>query len=161
MRRRDPRCGSRRPSLAAPCRSPWRAGTEHRRAAGASCRPAGATGRTRPGYREAQRRHRRTPAMSDKPTDATPPLTKATRAHKDVDTEQDEHKRREFMHAMLADLRALDRMLREGWFETGQRRIGAEQEMFLVDRNWAPARASLRMLDKLADPHYTTELGLF
>jgi hypothetical protein len=77
--------------------------------------------------------------MSDKPsepsTDAAPPLTKATRAHKDVDTEQDEHKRREFMHAMLADLRALDRMLREGRFEAGPRRIGAEQEMFLIDRH--------------------------
>src|SRR5262245_4702464 len=102
--------------------------------------------------------------MSDKPSEPStdaPPLTKATRAHKDVDTEQDEHKRREFMHAMLADLRALERMLREGWFDTGPRRIGAEQEMFLVDRNWAPARASLQVLDKLGDPHFTTELGLF
>jgi len=111
--------------------------------------------------------------MSDKPSDppeksttppaapSSPPVGKATRAHKDVDTEQDEHKRREFMHAMLADLRALERMLREQRFETGPRRIGAEQEMFLVDRHWAPARASLQMLDKLADPHYTTELGQF
>jgi hypothetical protein len=32
----------------------------------------------------------------------------ATRAHKHVDTEPDEHRRREFMHAMRADLRALD-----------------------------------------------------
>jgi CBS domain-containing protein len=102
----------------------------------------------------------------DKPSDKPPapegpPLAKATRAHKDVDAEQGETKRREFMHAMLADLRALDRMLRDGRFETGPRRIGAEQEMFLIDRNWAPARASLQMLDKLADSHYTTELGLF
>ena len=87
--------------------------------------------------------------------------SKTTRAHKDVGTEQDEQKRREFMRAMLADLRALDRMLRDGKFETGSRRIGAEQEMFLIDRNWAPARGSLQMLEKLADPHYTTELGLF
>jgi CBS domain-containing protein/gamma-glutamylcysteine synthetase len=104
--------------------------------------------------------------MSDKPSDKTDPpaapaKAKATRAHKDVDTEQDEHKRREFMHAMLADLRALERMLREGRFETGPRRIGAEQEMFLIDRQWAPARASLQMLEKLADPHFTTELGQF
>jgi len=98
-------------------------------------------------------------SMTDKPGD--PPGGKATRAHKDVDTEQDEHKRREFMHAMLADLRALDRMLREGRFDTGPRRIGAEQEMFLIDRQWAPARASLQMLEKLRDPHYTTELGQF
>jgi len=96
--------------------------------------------------------------MTDKPGDKG---DKATRAHKDVGAEQDEQKRREFMHAMLADLRALDRMLRDGLIETGPRRIGAEQEMFLIDRNWAPARASLQMIEKLADPHYTTELGQF
>src|SRR5438876_11948792 len=100
--------------------------------------------------------------MSDKPTDKPgEPSGKTTRAHKDVGAEQDEQKRREFMHAMLADLRALDRMLRDGMLETGPRRIGAEQEMFLIDRNWAPARASLQMLEKLADSHYTTELGQF
>src|SRR4051812_23152348 len=86
---------------------------------------------------------------------------RTTRSHKDVGAEHDEQKRREFMHAILADLRALDRMLREDRFETGPRRIGAEQEMFLIDRHWAPARASLQMLEKLADPHYTTELGQF
>ncbi|HET9626239.1 MAG TPA: CBS domain-containing protein [Kofleriaceae bacterium] len=98
----------------------------------------------------------------DRPTAGDKPAEKgATRAHKDVGAAQDEQKRREFMHAMLADLRALDRMLREGRFETGPRRIGAEQEMFLIDRHWAPASASLQMLEKLADPHYTTELGQF
>jgi CBS domain-containing protein len=104
--------------------------------------------------------------VSDKPSEKSEPRDakpgdKATRAHKDVGAEQDEHKRREFMHAMLADLRALERMLREGLFDTGPRRIGAEQEMFLIDRHWAPARASLQMIERLADPHYTTELGLF
>jgi CBS domain-containing protein len=93
--------------------------------------------------------------MTDKPGD------KATRAHKDVGAEQDEQRRREFMHAMLADLRALERMLRESRFETGPQRIGAEQEMFLVDRHWAPARASMQLLERLGDPHYTTELGQF
>ncbi|MGH9887314.1 MAG: hypothetical protein ACREBE_17430, partial [bacterium] len=62
--------------------------------------------------------------MTDKPGDKPPdkagdkPGDKATRAHKDVGAEQDEQKRREFMHAMLADLRALDRMLRDGLLET-------------------------------------------
>jgi hypothetical protein len=55
--------------------------------------------------------------------ESLPKGARSTRSHKDVDTEQDEHKRREFMHAMLADLRALDRMLREQRFETGPRRI--------------------------------------
>jgi CBS domain-containing protein/gamma-glutamylcysteine synthetase len=105
-------------------------------------------------------RDARADARPDARPDAKAP-SKTTRAHKDVGAEQDEQKRREFMRAMLADLRALDRMLRDGQFETGSRRIGAEQEMFLIDRNWAPARGSLQMLEKLADPHYTTELGLF
>jgi hypothetical protein len=34
---------------------------------------------------------------------------------------------------MLRDLQALQAMLRDERFETGVRRIGAEQEMFLVD----------------------------
>jgi CBS domain-containing protein/gamma-glutamylcysteine synthetase len=85
-----------------------------------------------------------------------------TRDHKDVDpTQADSKKRREFMSAILADLRALERMLREGRFETGVRRIGAEQEMFLIDRSWTAARGVLPMLEKLKDPHYTTELGQF
>ena len=85
-----------------------------------------------------------------------------TRQHKDVDgTQGDGKKRREFMSAILADLRALERMLREGRFETGVRRIGAEQEMFLIDRSWIPARGILPMLEKLKDNHYTTELGQF
>jgi CBS domain-containing protein len=89
----------------------------------------------------------------------------STRDHKDVTSPpgaaDDGKKRREFMSAILADLRALERMLKEGRFETGVRRIGAEQEMFLLDRAWTPTKGVLPMLDKLGDPHYTTELGQF
>jgi CBS domain-containing protein len=85
-----------------------------------------------------------------------------TRSHKDVEgAEHDGKRRREFMHAILADLRALERMLREGRFETGIRRIGAEQEMFLIDKSWVPAPGALKMLERLDDSHYTTELGMF
>ncbi len=84
-----------------------------------------------------------------------------TRPHKGVEAEPDARRRREFMRAILADLRALDRMLAEGLFETGVRRIGAEQEMFLIDDKWAPARGVLPILEKLGDDHYTTELGQF
>ena len=69
--------------------------------------------------------------------------------------------RHRFMRALLRDVRALERILAEGRLEEGVRRIGAEQEMFLVDSSWHPAPAALEMLDALADPHYTTELGLF
>ena len=46
------------------------------------------------------------------------------------------------MRAILADLRALERMLDEGMFETGVRRIGAEQEMFLIDERVDARRAA-------------------
>ncbi len=84
-----------------------------------------------------------------------------TRSHKEIDGEHTAARHREFMHAILADLSALERMLAEGMFETGVRRIGAEQEMFLIDKTWAPAAGVLPMLEKLADEHYTTELGQF
>lgn len=84
-----------------------------------------------------------------------------TRSHKEIEGEQDAKRKRELTHAMLADLRALERMLREGRFETGIRRIGAEQEMFLIDKTWSPAKGALEMLPRLNDPHFTTELGQF
>ncbi|MBK6531783.1 MAG: hypothetical protein IPF99_19885 [Deltaproteobacteria bacterium] len=88
-------------------------------------------------------------------------MAETTRAHKEVDSALDGQAHREFMRALLNDVRALERMLAEGTFESGQRRIGAEQEMFLIDRAWSPARGAVAMLEKLEDPHYTTELGQF
>ena len=41
------------------------------------------------------------------------------------------------------------------------RRIGAEQELFLVDQAWRPAPVALEVLDAVEDPHFTTELGRF
>ncbi len=85
-----------------------------------------------------------------------------TRAHKKIEGDQDDaQRRREFMHAVLGDLKALERMLKEGLFESGVRRIGAEQELFLIDEAWTPAPGALEMLEGLNDPHFTTELGLF
>ena len=47
---------------------------------------------------------------------------------------------------MLRDLQALQLMLADGRFETDIARIGAEQEMFLVDGSWQPAPGALPML---------------
>ena len=52
-------------------------------------------------------------------------------------------------------------MLSENQFEADVRRIGAEQEMFLLDDQWRPTRGVLKLLDALKDGHYTTELGQF
>ncbi len=84
-----------------------------------------------------------------------------TRTHKDVDGKLEGERQREFMSAILADLRALERMIAENRFDTGVRRIGAEQEMFLIDQHWRPTRGVLKLLEQLRDPHYTTELGQF
>ncbi len=88
-------------------------------------------------------------------------MTKTTRSHKEVDGKLDGERQREFMSAILADLRALDRMIATNMFDVGDRRIGAEQEMFLIDEQWRPARGVLQLLDALKDTHYTTELGQF
>jgi len=68
---------------------------------------------------------------------------------------------RRFSRAVLDDIRALERMCQEGWIESGVRRVGAEQEMFLVDRNARPAPLALEVLKRLDNPNVTTELALF
>ncbi len=69
--------------------------------------------------------------------------------------------RRSFTKALLRDLRALEEMLREGRIEADTRRIGAEQEMFLVDRAGHPAPLATGMLAGIDDPRFTTELARF
>ena len=78
----------------------------------------------------------------------------------DVSTNQDPAEFRAFTKALLTDLRALEQMIREGRIESGVRRIGAEQEMFLVDRAWRPAPIADEVLANLG-PEFTTEIALF
>ncbi len=73
----------------------------------------------------------------------------------------DEEQLRGFMKALLADVRVLEIMLEEGKVESGIRRIGAEQEMFLVDSAGRPAGKAMQVLERLQDPSFTTELALF
>ncbi len=68
---------------------------------------------------------------------------------------------RHFMRHLLRDLHALERMLDEGMIESDVRRIGAEQELFLLDSSFRPAPLALRMLDKIEDRRFTTELAIF
>ncbi|MHC5062709.1 MAG: CBS domain-containing protein [Planctomycetota bacterium] len=73
----------------------------------------------------------------------------------------DEEQLRTFMKALLADVRVLELMLDEGKIESGTRRIGAEQEMFLVDSAGRPALKAMQVIERLQDPAFTTELALF
>jgi CBS domain-containing protein/gamma-glutamylcysteine synthetase len=78
-----------------------------------------------------------------------------------VERSSDEATRRAFMKALLNEVRAMEEMLSSGLFENDVRRIGAEQEMFLVDRAFRPAMTAMQILDQIDDPRFTHELGLF
>ncbi len=69
--------------------------------------------------------------------------------------------RQKFMQALLTEVQVLERMVAEGLFETGIRRVGAEQEMFLVDSSRRPSKKALEVLAQIDHPAFTTELGLF
>ncbi len=74
----------------------------------------------------------------------------------------DRHPLRDFTRALLEDLQALERMIESGMLESDVRRVGAEQELFLVDQRMRPAMTSLEILEKLGHhPQVQTELGLF
>jgi CBS domain-containing protein len=65
------------------------------------------------------------------------------------------------MKSLLADLAALEQMIDGGKIESGVRRIGAEQEMFLVDGAMRPAPVALEIIEEAGDARLTTEIGKF
>lgn len=69
--------------------------------------------------------------------------------------------RKEFVNHLLNDIEALDKMIKSNAFEKGTQRIGAEQELCVVDKYYRPSFNALEILDKINDDHFTTELGLF
>ncbi|MDT7543124.1 MAG: hypothetical protein QOE33_3028 [Acidobacteriota bacterium] len=73
----------------------------------------------------------------------------------------DERQLKTFMRALLEDLHALEAMIDAGRIEEGVRRIGAEQEMFLVGRDLRPAPVSMEVLRRANDPRLTTEIARF
>ncbi len=79
----------------------------------------------------------------------------------DVEREKDAAELRSFISHLLRDVQALERMLAQGMIESGVHRIGAEQELFLVDAARRPAMLAMELLERVADSHYTNELGLF
>ena len=71
--------------------------------------------------------------------------------------------RQEFTRKILCDLHALEYMLDRDWFESDVVRIGAEQEMCLVDqRTLKAAPINLQLIDELAEFDWLdTELARF
>ncbi len=80
---------------------------------------------------------------------------------KKVQTQADESHLRAFTKAVLSDLQALEKMLESGMMEEDALRIGAEQEMFLVDSSMHPTPIAMQILDAAQDERLTTEIGQF
>lgn len=74
-----------------------------------------------------------------------------------------EQSRTQFTRSLLEDVQALEFMLKKEWFETDTIRIGAEQEMCLVDRKTLkPAAKNMSVLKRLKDYDWaTTEIARF
>lgn len=79
----------------------------------------------------------------------------------EVEQNFDDQQLREFTQALLADLRALAFMLEDGRIESGVRRLGAEQEMFIVDRHLGPAPLAIEILERARERRLTTEIARF
>ena len=69
--------------------------------------------------------------------------------------------KRVFTKHLLDDIKALEIMLQESLFEKGIQRIGAEQELVLVNSNRKPSLMGVEILNKIKDEHYTTEIAKF
>ncbi|MCP5024049.1 MAG: CBS domain-containing protein [bacterium] len=71
-----------------------------------------------------------------------------------------DEQRRAFSQALLDDLQALDRMVETGLIESGIRRIGAEQELFLINDSYEAHNVADKVLERL-DGNFTPELARF
>lgn len=69
--------------------------------------------------------------------------------------------RERFTRFLLKDIQALDLMLREGKIESGVSRIGAEQELCLLNKDFEPAINNIEVLELIDDPHFVPELAKF
>lgn len=79
----------------------------------------------------------------------------------DISGQFDSGQMQNFTRALLRDLQALEVMLNDDLIETGIERIGAEQELFLVDALMNPAPVGMEILDYVKDGRLTTEIGKF
>ena len=69
--------------------------------------------------------------------------------------------RHNMYHYALKDIEAFEKMWRTDSFIQEPIKIGAEQELCIVKKNFSPAKSSLDLLEEINDEHYTNELGLY
>ena len=69
--------------------------------------------------------------------------------------------RKDYLYHLLNDVKALEIMIEKNLFEKDVQRIGAEQELCLIDNKYRPSKKALEVLEDIDDPHFTTEIALF
>lgn len=69
--------------------------------------------------------------------------------------------RKLFLKHLLNDVEAIEQMLEKGMFESGVKRIGAEQEFCLVDSHFKPSKNASSVLQMVDDKHFTPELAKY
>jgi CBS domain-containing protein/gamma-glutamylcysteine synthetase len=76
---------------------------------------------------------------------------------------RDQKQMQNFVRQLLNDVKALDYMLTNNWFESDITRIGAEQEMCLVDKDtFKPANINMQVLEEMKEWEWVgTELAQF
>ena len=79
----------------------------------------------------------------------------------EVEDPRDQEATRRFTRHLIQDVLALEHMLAEGLLETGIRRIGAEQELFLVDDRFQPAPVAEQVLADTRGCPVVSELTRF
>lgn len=72
-----------------------------------------------------------------------------------------EQRTRAFVSAMLDDISALEVLIEQNLIERDVRRVGVEQEMYIVDKRGYPLPAYDQVLKHLGDDRFTTELAKF
>jgi len=75
----------------------------------------------------------------------------------------DKEQKAKFLKAILDDVQALEYMLENDWFETDVQRVGAEQEMVLVDKDYyKPSMVGVDVIENLSQHDWIeTELAKF
>ena len=78
-----------------------------------------------------------------------------------VDIAKSSQEEQTFMDNLLGDIDALEYLIEHNLLEQGIQRIGAEQEIHLIDKAYKPAPLVMKMLPLIKDDHYTTEHATF
>ncbi|TAI47112.1 CBS domain-containing protein [Flagellimonas allohymeniacidonis] len=80
---------------------------------------------------------------------------------KNVTRHTDALEKQIFEQHLVKDVKALEMLLDRQLFEDDIVRIGAEQELCIIDKHNQPYDINLKLLEEINDPHFTSELASY